>query len=543
MTHKVMIGVPTTDLEVSLTARFDELGGCEVVSVHHTSGEVGDTLRDLPELDVLLVHEDLGPLPVVELIRDISRGFPQLAVILLVDVLDPDTFTRAMEAGARGVLATDATIEELDARVTTAAEWSQTLRRHFEAASLDVPMSGRRGSIVTLSGGKGGIGTTTIAIQLALAAARMGRVVCLVDLDLQMGDIPGYLDLKHRRSIVDLVEAADNISASMLSEALYVHPEGPHVLLAPQDGERGEEVTESSARKILGALSSRYELVIVDCGSHMTDASAMAVELATTAVVTVTPDLPALRGAQRLIAMWGRLQVRDKKNVIALLCRHSRQNEIQPDFARKLLGTQMLHTAIPAMYRSLEEASNTGDPKRITDEALLKSYARIAGELGILELPPDPQEGPPTAAAAAAPPPGRRGRKEKRPRRRRDTSASDRGSQFVEFGAVVPLLGLAFLVAWQVLLFGVTSMYVGHAANEGARQASITPNDIGRIQEEAVKRIQPPWNANGTFALDVEPRADASYVVVTMAMPAVLPNTATPWTISAESRIVPEDSF
>jgi pilus assembly protein CpaE len=535
MTHKVMIGVPTTDLEVSLTARFDELGGCEVVSVHHTSGEVGDTLRDLPELDVLLVHEDLGPLPVVELIRDISRGFPQLAVILLVDVLDPDTFTRAMEAGARGVLATDATIEELDARVTTAAEWSQTLRRHFEAASLDVPMSGRRGSIVTLSGGKGGIGTTTIAIQLALAAARMGRVVCLVDLDLQMGDIPGYLDLKHRRSIVDLVEAADNISASMLSEALYVHPEGPHVLLAPQDGERGEEVTESSARKILGALSSRYELVIVDCGSHMTDASAMAVELATTAVVTVTPDLPALRGAQRLIAMWGRLQVRDKKNVIALLCRHSRQNEIQPDFARKLLGTQMLHTAIPAMYRSLEEASNTGDPKRITDEALLKSYARIAGELGILELPPDPQEGPPTGGRG-----GRKEKKEKRPRRRRDASASDRGSQFVEFGAVVPLLLLAMLLAWQVVLFGITSMYAGHAASEGARQAAVTPNDIGRIVEEASKRVREPWNANGTFALSIDHRDEGSFVQVDIAMPIVLPSTTSPWNVTAESRIVYE---
>ncbi|MFC3995334.1 AAA family ATPase [Nocardiopsis sediminis] len=548
MTHKVMIGVPTTDLELSLTARFDELGSCEVVSVHHSSTEVGNTLRDLPSLDVLLVHERLGPLPVVELIRDISRSYPQLAVILLVDVVDPDTFTRAMEAGARGVLGADATIEELDARVSTAAEWSQTLRRHFEAASLDVPVPGRRGSIITLSGGKGGIGTTTVAIHLALAAARAGRVVCLVDLDLQMGDIPGYLDLKHRRSIVDLVEASDNISAAMLSEALYVHPEGPHVLLAPNDGERGEEVNESSARQILAALSSRYELVIVDCGSHMTEASAMAVELATTSVVTVTPDLPALRGAQRLIAMWGRLQVRDKKNVTSLLIRHSRQNEIQPDFARKLLGTEMLPTAIPAMYRSLEEASNTGDPKRVTDESLLRSYARVAGELGILELAPDPATTPGPTAAAPTPPTGTTppAAPDRTPKGKKlfrgKPAASDRGSQFVEFGAVVPLLGLAFLVAWQVILFGITSMYVGHAANEGARQAAVTPYDIGRIQEEAIKRIRSPWDANGTFAVAIDERADGSYVVATMAMPAVLPNTSTPWEISAASKIIPEDS-
>ncbi|GAA3754755.1 pilus assembly protein CpaE [Spinactinospora alkalitolerans] len=535
MSYQIMIGTPTADLEHSLTARFDEITECEVVSVHHSSREISDTLTKLPNLDVVLIHEDVGPLPVLDLVRDISRNHPQLAVILIVDSVDPDVFTNAMEAGARGVLSAGATIEELEARVTTAAEWSQTLRRHLEAASLDVPVSGRRGSIITVSGGKGGTGTTTTAVHLALTAARAGRVVCLVDLDLQTGDIPGYLDLRHRRSIVDLVEAADNISAAMLAETLYVLPEGVHILLAPSEGERGEEVTERAARQILGALRSRYEIVIVDCGSTVNESNAMAVELADTAIVTVTPDLPALRGAQRLVSMWGRLQVRDKKNVTALLLRHSRKNEIQPDFARKLLGTPMLSTAVPAAYRALEEASNTGDPKRVTDEALLKASSRLVGELGLLgdgaAPPADGDDGAPPqpdqAKAAAA---GRRGRR----------GRSDGGALFVEFGALVPLLGLAMLVVWQVILVGITGMYAGHAANEGARQAAVTPGDFGRITEEARKRVHAPWNANGTFALDIEQRDDASYVTVSIAMPVVLPSTSSPWHITGESMIVPE---
>ncbi|WP_173434339.1 AAA family ATPase [Allosalinactinospora lopnorensis] len=548
MSHKIMVGVPTSDLEASLTARFDELSTCEVVSVHHSSGDIADTLRRLPTVHVLLVHEALGPLPVVELIRDISRNHPQLAVILLVDEVDPDKFTRAMEAGARGVLAVHATIEELDARITSAAEWSETLRRHFEAASLDVPVSGRRGSTITLSGGKGGIGTTTVAVQLGLAAAQAGRSVCLVDLDLQMGDVPGYLDLKHRRSIVDLVEAADNISAAMLAEALYVHPQGIHVLLAPRDGERGEEVTESAARQILGALSSRYELVIVDCGAYMTEANAIAVELAQTAVVTVTPDLPALRGAQRLIAMWERLQIRDKKNITTLLVRHSRQNEIQPDFARKLLGTEMLPTAVPAMYRSLEEASNTGNPSRVTDEALLKAYSRIARELGVLEVPDSSAPGDYTGgtgdATAEAPAPLNKRRRLIRERKskksERETSGPDHGSQIVEFGAVIPLLGLTFLLVWQVVLFGLTSMYAGHAANEGARQAAVTPQDRGKIVGEAAKRIREPWNTSGTFQLEIDHRDEGSFVRTSLAMPVVLPSTSSPWHVAGEARIVYE---
>jgi len=557
MSHKIMIGVPTADLETSLMVRFDELSGCEIVSVHRAYAELSETLRSIPDLDVLVLHEDLGPLPAVELIRDVTRNHPQLAVLLMVDEPDPEVFSRAMEAGARGVLPHDSTIGDLDTRVTQAAEWSQTLRRHFEEASANVPASGRRGSILTFTGAKGGIGTTTLVVQLARAAAQAGRSICLVDLDLQKGDIPGYLDLNHRRSIVDLVQAADSISASMLSETLYVHPEGMHVLLAPREGERGEEVTELAARQILASLSSRYELVIVDCGSHMNEATAMACELAHTSVVTVTPDLPALRAAQRLIAMWERLQIREKKNVQTLLTRHSKKNEIQPDFARKLLGVSMLQTPIPSLFRSLEEASNTGDPRRITDENLLKPYSKVAGELGVLAPPPEPDlarfSPPPSGADPAVPslPPKKqkkslfgRGDKSGAPKKEKKDkkkAASDKGAQFIEFAALTPLLLLAALAVWQVLLFGITSMYAGHAANEAARQAAVTPNDLGKITGEAAKRVSAPWDSTDTFHVDIEHRPDGtSYAKATLAMPVVLPNATSPWDVTGRARIIYE---
>lgn len=387
MSYQVMLGAPSADLENSLATRFEELPTSDLVSVHRSSREILDTVSKLPNLDVVLIYQNLGPLPVLDLVRELSRTHPQLAVIMIVEDVQPETFTQAMEAGARGVLAANATIEELDARITTAADWSRTLRRHLEAASLDVPVSGGRGSIIALTGGKGGVGTTTTAVQLALIGAKAGRVVCLVDLDLQTGDIPSFLDLSHRRSIADLVEAADDISAAMLADTLYVHPDGPHVLLAPSEGERGEDITARAARQILGALRSRYEVVIVDCGSAMTEASAMAVELADISLVLITPDLPSIRGGQRLISMWDRLQVRDKKEVTALLTRHSRKNEIQPDFARKLLGTTMLKSALPANFRALEEAGNTGDPLRLSDDSLRKAFRQLAEELQLFVDP------------------------------------------------------------------------------------------------------------------------------------------------------------
>jgi pilus assembly protein CpaE len=384
---RVLAGMPTSETEMVIAARFEELAGADLVSSRLTSTDLISGAGEYPDLDVVLVHQELGPAPVFDTIRDLSHRHPQLAILLVSPSMDPDTFTAAMEAGARGVLPADSGATELETRVARAAEWSRTLRRHLESASPDLPASGVRGRIVTLSGAKGGVGTTTCTVHLAMAAARRDRLVCLVDLDLQAGDLPAFLNLQHRRSITDLVDAADDISPGMLAETLYVDPRGPHVLLAPQHGERGEDVTARATRRVLSALRSRYELVIVDCGSTMNEATAMAVEVADSSVVTVTPDVPALRGAQRLMAMWERLQIRSHEDVYSLVTRHSRKNEIQPEFLQQLLGTKVLRTPVPAAYRALEPGENSGDPTRVTDEGLRKAFARLASELDLL-VPP-----------------------------------------------------------------------------------------------------------------------------------------------------------
>ncbi|CAL9420415.1 Iron-sulfur cluster carrier protein [Nocardiopsis dassonvillei] len=402
MNFRVLAGMPTSEAEMVLAARFDELASADLVATRSTTAALIDAAGEFPELDVVLIHQDLGPAPAFDAIRDLSHRHPQLAILLVSSSMDADTFTGAMEAGARGVLSADSGLAELENRIARAADWSRTLRRHLESASLDLPASGVRGRVLALSGAKGGVGTTTCAVHLAYTAAAAGRVVCLVDLDLQTGDLPAFLNLRHRRSIGDLAGTGDEITPGMLAETLYVDTRGPHVLLAPEHGERGEDISARVARRVLTALRSRYELVVVDCGATMNEATAMAVELADRAVVTVTPDVPALRGAQRLMGMWERLQVRSQQDVYALVTRHSRKNEIQPDFLRHLLGAKVLRTPVPASYRGLEPGENNGDPTRVTDEGLRKAFSRLAAELDLLSPPAQPGNG----KGGTATPPG-----------------------------------------------------------------------------------------------------------------------------------------
>ena len=172
-----------------------------------------------------------------------------------------------------------------------AAQWSRALRDRVTGEESAAGALG--GQLIAVAGSKGGVGTTTVALQLCLAAVRAapGRPVCLVDFDLQKGDLRGYLNLPYRRSVVDLVEVANEISVRHLQETLYTHKEGFRVLLAPDDGERGEEVDSAAARAVLAAVKARHALTIVDLGAQVSEASAIGAEMAGRVVVVTTPDV------------------------------------------------------------------------------------------------------------------------------------------------------------------------------------------------------------------------------------------------------------
>lgn len=225
------------------------------------------------------------------------------------------------------------------------------MRRHLSTGA-DV-FTGPGGTVVTVSGAKGGVGATVTAVQLALAAQASGRSAALVDMDLQAGDIGSYLDVQFRRSIVDL-SAITDISPRVLSDAVFSHSSGLALLLAPGDGERGEEVSDRSARQIVSALRSRYEVVVIDCGSQLQGASAAAIEMADTALLVTTPDVIAVRGAKRLVRMWDRLQIRKAEETVTIVNRFIRNTEIQPPLIEKITGTRMANTAVPANFKELQ---------------------------------------------------------------------------------------------------------------------------------------------------------------------------------------------
>ncbi|HEY0540217.1 MAG TPA: AAA family ATPase [Actinoallomurus sp.] len=514
MKTRVLLGVGDPDLAASLRARLGELSDVEIAGVETVAGDVLNAVARDPEPDVVLVHQLVGGMSAVDLIRELGALHPQLAAVLITDDVTPESFGAAMEAGARGVMSREPSLSELETRIAAAGDWSRSVRRHLDPAQGGPPPS-RTGVIVALSGAKGGTGTTLLAAHLALALVDAGRRVCLVDLDLQKGDIPSYLDITHRRSIADLGPAAADLDGTVLADALYVHRDGPHVLLAPAEGEQAEDVPPLAVRQILTALRTRYDMVIVDCGAYLTEAGAVTIETADTVLVTATPDLPCLRGVKRLSGLWERLSIRKPEDLSVVLVRHDRRNEVQPEFARKVLGVPILKATVPAVFRSLEEAINTGAPKTVEGDHYRKAVRAVAREAGLLEAGP--------VHAGRRPRPGR-----------------DKGVAIIEFAAVLPMVGLLLLGVWQTVLIGVTSMYAGHAANEGARAAAVlgtgTSAARAEIERRATERISGPWGDRRHFHLSV----DGDHVYTSIDTPSVLPGIRVPFRVGTSARIVYE---
>ncbi|MFF5182533.1 CpaE family protein [Streptomyces sp. NPDC000345] len=391
MPTRILPAVGDADAVRSLTTLLSQLPDAEPVTPVADSTQLVDTLArlaaesvdELPE--VVVVHERIGPVPALELVREVALRFPAVGVILVTTDAGPGLFQAAMDSGARGLVTLPLSYEELANRVQAVAQWSVGVRRHL-GHGADV-FTGAGGTVVTVSGAKGGVGTTLTAVQLALAAQASGRQTALVDLDLQTGDVASYLDVQFRRSVVDLAALTD-ISPRILAEAVFRHETGVALLLAPGEGERGEEVTDRAVRQIVSALRSRYEVVVVDCGAQLSGAGAAAVETADRALLVTTPDVVAVRGAKRTVRMWDRLQVRKAEETTVVVNRHTRGTEIQPPLVQKITGTAVAATTIPANFKELQAAVDAGrvhvlDAKGTVRQALWA----LAGELGLVKAP------------------------------------------------------------------------------------------------------------------------------------------------------------
>jgi len=235
------------------------------------------------------------------------------------------------------------------------------------------------GRVIALYGAKGGVGTTTIAINVAIALHReLGRKVALVDGNLQFGDHRVFLDLGlDRKSIVDVVSAG-SIDEDIVRSVMVKHESGIDLLLAPPSPEAAELVTQEHLPEILGHLQSLYDYVLVDIDKRLDDVNLAIIESAETVFVVMTAYLSCLKNVKLVLETLGQLGY-SKSKVKLVLNRSNAFTGISVKNAEGALKRTIDHQVVNE-YRGAISALNTDAPFMFTkaDSVLGRSMLDFA---------------------------------------------------------------------------------------------------------------------------------------------------------------------
>lgn len=233
-------------------------------------------------------------------LESLLRSRPDVGAILVAEELTTDLFQRAMRIGVRDVLSAPVDTAQLtDGIRRVAMGISQSLVRRGPQEQ-EYQASGELGQVITVFSTKGGAGKSVVACNVAVSLARKSdRPVILVDADLQFGDCAVMLKLAPQRTVVDAVNAIDQLDASMLMSMLVRHePSGLLVLPAPLEPAFADQVTAEYMTKIIDLLRTMGAYVIVDTPAYFNDIVLTMIELSDDVLLVAGMDVPNIKNVK-----------------------------------------------------------------------------------------------------------------------------------------------------------------------------------------------------------------------------------------------------
>jgi len=332
--------------------------------VHLRADELSAPIRGTtaaPEVVFVDVREQRTLLAVIP---QIKRSHPSIGIAIICSTLDPALMLDAMRAGVNECVAEPVTAESVQAAIS----------RLLQQAA---PTQGRAFAIV---GAKGGVGATTIAVNLAHALAQATAEVLLIDLNLSSGDTGTFFGAEPRFTVQDALENTHRLDETFF-RSLVVKISSNLDLLAvsPRATVAAGPLDLKNVRALIDFAVRYYQYVVLDV-PRAESALVDALDAATAIFVVVNQELPTVRNAQVVV-----LRLRQRyggERISVLINRTDRQSEIAPEDIEKALKMRIGH-AFPSDYRAAIAALNKGEPlAKTTRGRLASSIHAFAQTLG-----------------------------------------------------------------------------------------------------------------------------------------------------------------
>lgn len=310
-----------------------------------------------------------------QLIKGLKRRRPDLQIIATGPSPDPELILGAVRAGA----------VEFLVRPLESGEVDEALDRVLRAVD---PRAGGGKSIAVYSA-KGGLGTTTVAVNLAFAIARLDarRRVALVDSVVHGGDVRVFLDVKPNHTIKDVAEDVLTQGGRALDTLLQAYPGGVWVCTDPNLPDEGELLDRSSTEAVMRHLTDLFGYTVVDCEHNMTDRALAILDSADRIVLLTHLTVPAVRSLQRTLDLFSRLKYPDDK-VELVVNRHGAKGDITLSDFQKVIQRE-IRTTLPNDYQATVTAAAHGLPvhQAAPKSKFAKALDVLAAQLTGLDRP------------------------------------------------------------------------------------------------------------------------------------------------------------
>ncbi|MDD2573991.1 MAG: AAA family ATPase [Bacillota bacterium] len=311
--------------------------------------------------DIILLDLNGGEPEGIETIRVISQRLPWTSVVVMADIMDQGIMKRSMLAGAKEFLA-----KPPDGKVlleTLAEVYDEGIRRKEGLMGFveSVNIQEKEGKVIVVCSTKGGVGKTTVATNLAIDLHRLsGEPVVLLDLDLQFGDIPLFLDIVPRFTIGDAIQELKDKKSGLAEGHMCKHDSGIHVLAAPSRPEYADYVNGSHVQSILKDLQRKYSYIIVDTPPSFGETVLSAMDAASHILLITNLEITTIRGTKLALEIMQSLNYRDDK-IKVLLNRATEQWGISSKESKETLGRDFWEV-IPSDSRVVGSSINQGVP-------------------------------------------------------------------------------------------------------------------------------------------------------------------------------------
>ena len=343
-------------------------------------GILAETLSDSSErsLDVALV-DVRAPEAGWREIEAVRSRWTSTSIVAVASASEPDRILQAMRAGANEFFAWPTDGAEPPDAVQEGVQG--VVRKTNERVQAAAPDGGGGSTVVSFFGSKGGVGTTTLAVNTATELARLTKQPTLIlDLNPFIGEVGLFLGVRPRFTVLDALDSVDRLDAVFLKKLVATHKTGLDIMAGSEQLDRPNPQDTSRVEELLRLLTESYRFVVIDGGGLTNSSAATAIFASDAAFLVANPDVASIRNTRRLVDRTRQMGAGHER-VRVILNRMSDNPAFAPDQIEEVIG-RPVDQGFPEDYRTVSDALNSGVPLTTTNNTeLAATFGRFTRKL------------------------------------------------------------------------------------------------------------------------------------------------------------------